>query len=276
VKEMKLSFAVSISETRFEAIASGNWQKNIKLMADLKFDGVELSVRSPKTVDLKKLLSDLDKTGLEVSAIGTGQALVDDSLSLTDDDQEIRFRTISRIKQHVDLACHLKTRVIIGLIRGRMGLEPNRRAQKIAYFKEGLKLLADYSLPKGITLLIEPLNRYEGDYLSSAEETIDFIEEIGCSNLALLLDTFHMNIEEADILESFRRSKNYLQHVHIADSNRRSPGEGHLDIRGIVEVLKEIDYDGYLSGEVLPIPDQITAIRNFKAYFDNLPILATR
>ena len=75
------------------------------------------------------------------------------------------------------------------------------------------------------------------------------------SNLGLLADTFHMNIEEVSIEDSLIQAKDYLTHVHFADSNRWAPGCGHLDFRKVIETLKKIDYQDYVSAEILPLPD---------------------
>jgi len=114
----------------------------------------------------------------------------------------------------------------------------------------------------GVTLLLEPLNRYEADYLNTIEETIDTIEEIGAPNLKVLADTFHMNIEEVDMAAALRRAGPRLGHVHLVDSNRRAPGYGHLDMRSILQALSGMHYAGYLSFEVLPLPESRQAARD--------------
>lgn len=82
-----------------------------------------------------------------------------------------------------------------------------------------------------------------------------FIRERGLSNTGMLMDTFHMNIEEADITASIRQCAPEIQYVHIADSNRRYPGAGHTDFLSILRTLREIGYEGALSAEILPYPD---------------------
>jgi sugar phosphate isomerase/epimerase len=81
---------------------------------------------------------------------------------------------------------------------------------------------------------------------------------------------FHMNIEEASIEESLRRAAPALRHVHVADSNRRAPGWGHLDFRHILETLQEVGYQGYLSAETLPHPDPEGAARQTVDYLRSL------
>ncbi|MBI4232479.1 sugar phosphate isomerase/epimerase [Candidatus Peregrinibacteria bacterium] len=112
-----------------------------------------------------------------------------------------------------------------------------------------------YSIRKnklGCVPLIEPVNRYEDGFIHSADYAIDLIKRISHENIGLLLDTFHMNIEERDICKSIINSRNYLWHVHIADSNRWTPGQGHLGFKRVIETLQDIHYNGYLSAEILP------------------------
>jgi sugar phosphate isomerase/epimerase len=85
------------------------------------------------------------------------------------------------------------------------------------------------------------------------------IEKVGADNFGLLLDTFHMNIEEPDIEASIRACGDRIFHFHVADSNRWHPGAGHLDFRSILDVLDVAGYAGFVSGEFMPVPDADTA-----------------
>jgi sugar phosphate isomerase/epimerase len=100
------------------------------------------------------------------------------------------------------------------------------------------------------------------------------MEQIGSPNLNILADTFHMNIEEVDIAASLRGAGSKLGLIHLADSNRQAPGYGHLDFRGVIKALQDIHYQGYLSFEVLPIPNSQKAaeqgIRYVKEISGNL------
>ncbi len=110
-------------------------------------------------------------------------------------------------------------------------------------------------------LVIEPLNRYESDIINNADEGLAFLAEVRHAQLGLLLDVFHMNIEEPTFDGSFRlvMAAGKLWHVHLGDSNRLAPGRGHTDFGSIVSTLREIGYDGYLSAELRPLPDPDTA-----------------
>jgi sugar phosphate isomerase/epimerase len=104
---------------------------------------------------------------------------------------------------------------------------------------------------------LEPLNRYESDIIHNTAEGLAFLEEVGHSHLGLLLDTFHVNIEEPSLYDCFRQAltARRLWHVHLGDSNRLPPGQGHLDFAGIVTALREGGYQAYLSAELLAQPD---------------------
>ena len=106
---------------------------------------------------------------------------------------------------------------------------------------------------------LEPLNRYETDLVHTVAEGLDLLRRVGADNLGLLLDTFHMNIEEPVIEDGIRACGNRIFHFHVADSNRWYPGAGHLDFASIVQSLSASGYRGYVSGEFVPMPDADTA-----------------
>jgi sugar phosphate isomerase/epimerase len=108
-------------------------------------------------------------------------------------------------------------------------------------------------------MALEPLNRYETDLIHTVGEGLDLIHTIGSPNLGLLLDTFHMNIEEAGIEDSIIKAGDKIFHFHVADSNRWYPGGGHLDFKSILNALDRTDYKGWVSGEFMPLPDANTS-----------------
>jgi len=261
--EMKLSFVVSVQPTRFEAVAyEGELEKQLAFIAELGYQGVELAVRDPASLDVGNLKRLLQGYGLAVPAIGTGQAYIEEGLSLAHPSGEIRTRAIGRIKSHIDLARELGAMVIIGLIRGEEGGDEPRRL-----FVEALGECASYAAEKGVKLVLEPINRYETKLINTVEEGLAILDEIGSDVVGLLLDTFHANIEEPWVEDSVRKAGGKLFHVHIADSNRRFPGAGHFDFRSFLGSLRAIGYEGFLSAEILPWPDTNEAARRTMAFF---------
>jgi sugar phosphate isomerase/epimerase len=252
---MKLGIVISTQPTKFSALRyDENLESGIANAAALGYDGVELAVREPELLNVELVKKLLTKYSMEVPAIGTGQAFVEEGLSFSDDSTEIRKAAIKRIKSHIDLAGELGTNVIIGLIRGRGSQDAELNREKTVLMKEGLRDCAEYALQKNAMLFLEPLNRYESSLVNNIAEGIEVIEEQGCKNLKLLIDTFHMNIEEQSLFGSIIRAMPHTGHVHFADSNRHAPGAGHIGFSEILGLLSQLDYDGYVSMEMLPLP----------------------
>jgi len=261
---VKLSLVVSLEETGFDAVAMrGSWREALRTAADLGYDGVELAVRDPSQVDAEAVLRTVRDAGLAVPAIGTGQAYLKDGLSLSHPDEGIRARAIERLETHIRIATVFGAAVIVGLLRGRI---TGDRAATEARLSGALRRILPLAEREKIPVVFEPVNRYETDFLVTMDEVLDLINRLASPALGILADTFHMNIEEASIESSLRRARPRLRHVHVADSNRHAPGWGHLDFPALVRVLRELGYTGYLSAEILPRPDPVSAARQAIAH----------
>jgi sugar phosphate isomerase/epimerase len=158
----------------------------------------------------------------------------------------------------VSVARRLGALLIVGLIHGPIPPETDRALAEERLL-EGLGTVARAAGTAGVRLVIEPINRYETNWLNTVEEVLDLIGRLGEDNVGVLPDTFHMNIEEADVPAALRRGGARVWHVHAADSNRRAPGWGHLDFGPVVRALGEMGYGGFLSAEILPQPGVLDA-----------------
>jgi 5-keto-L-gluconate epimerase len=265
---MKWSMVVSAQPSSFSALAySGALTDHVNKVADLGFDGVELAVRNPELIEVEALTSLLRRRGLTVAAIGTGQAFSDDKLSLTDADAAIRRAATDRLLAHLKLASELDTLVIIGLIRGKTVSAAGRQQAEV-WLADALRHCA--AAWPNVRMVIEPINRYETELINTVETGLAFLDRIGADNVGLLLDTFHMNIEEASFQQSIRLAGERIFHFHVADSNRWYPGAGHIPFADILYYLKQVRYRGFVSAEILPQPDPDTAARETIAYFKKL------
>jgi sugar phosphate isomerase/epimerase len=265
---MKLSIVLSTQPASFSALAyKGHLAENIAKIKNLGYDAIELAVRDPGLLDLTALNNFLSSKELPVSAIGTGQAYGEEGLSFTHADEKVRFKAIERIKSHMKLADTYNAVVIIGLVRGKIETDISTERAR-AWLLESLKECASYS--NKVRLAIEPINRYETDLINTVTEGLQLIDQIGRDNIGLLLDTFHMNIEEPSLRDSIVSARDRLFHFHIADSNRWYPGAGHINFRDIIAVLNQVKYDRFVSAEILPQPDSDTAaemtIKNMKKF----------
>ncbi|HEY80006.1 MAG TPA: sugar phosphate isomerase/epimerase [Caldilineae bacterium] len=256
---MKLAIVLSTQPAQFNAVAfKGDLEANIAKIAAWGYDGVELAIRDPRLVDGDALAALVQRYDLSVPAIGTGQAWGEEGLSFPDPDPAVRQAAIERVKSHIPLAARFDAVIIIGLLRGivKPGVS---QEQAMAWVVEALQECSAAAAPAGVRLALEPINRYETTLINTVRQGLDLIERVGAANFGLLLDTFHMNIEEPDMEESIRLAGDRIFHFHVADSNRWHPGAGHLDFASLLGTLFETGYEGFVSGEFMPEPDADTA-----------------
>ena len=234
--------------------------------AELGFDAVEVFPRSAPELDVALLRSCLDRHGLKLAAMGTGAGWVVHKLRLTDHEEAVRRRACAFIGEIIDIAGSFGAPAIIGSMQGRTEGGVSHE-QHLAWLAEALDELAPRAAEHGTTLLIEPLNRYETNLIRSVADGAKLIGSLKADNVKLLCDLFHMNIEERDIAGALSDAGRLVGHVHFADSNRRAVGFGHTPMSPIISALRRIGFDGYLSAEVLPLPDSNEAARQTIASF---------
>ncbi len=263
---MRLSIVLSTQPARFEAVAfKADLESNLATIAGMGYDGVELAVRDPALLEADELIRLVADHGLEIPAVGTGQAWGEEGLSYTDPDPAVRAAAVHRTKSHIPFASRTGAVIIIGLLRGvvRPGTEHQRA---MTWLVEALRECCSVARASGVRLALEPINRYETTLVNNAVQGMELLERVGAENLGLLLDTFHMNIEDASIEQSIALCGNRIFHFHVADSNRWHPGAGHIDFESVLRALCQTSYPGYISGEFMPLPDAETAARAALVY----------
>jgi sugar phosphate isomerase/epimerase len=241
---------------------------------ELGFDGLEISMRSPSELGRRELEDLLSETGLRLAALSSGRAFLEDGLSLTDPDEGSRARAVERIAALAEHAAAFEAPLVVGLVRGRTPTDGDLEAA-VGRFIESMQECVDRSAPAGGRFVIEAINRYETPLLTTAAETVAAVERIGRPGVGVLLDVFHMNIEEVSIGAAIRATGAHLGHFHIVDSNRRAAGMGHVGFAEVAAALHDIHYEGWLSAEILPLPDDRAAAqqaRRFAAAINDTPV----
>jgi len=236
---------------------SGDAESVFKEISKLGYDGVELLIKDPAALEIDKIKNLAEKFNLSIPAIGTGPTYTTYGLSLSSSNRTVREKAIERIREYIKIGKKLNSKIIIGSVKGR----PKEYRRGIENLKSSLNECAEYAEEIGTCILIEPLNRYESTIINTLEEAIKLKDEIGSEKIRVMADTFHMNIEERSIFESIIKADGHLGHIHFADSNRRAPGEGHLDFKQIMSALKKINYHFFISAEILPLPNQHDAAK---------------
>ena len=266
-----IRLSISVQTPEFQqpfpvALLSGDFAEKMRKAAQFGAEGVELLTIDPAALDWVALCSAIEGNGLRAAAVASGGLLYALGLSLLDPDPETAALALQRLHDLIDLAGHLKAEVVtIGSFRGRASPVNGDARGRLA---EILYRAATAAAKRGVRLALEPLNRYESDLINNHSEGLEFIRQVNHPCLGLLLDTYHVNIEESSWTEPFAAAlaAGRLFHVHLGDNNRLAPGDGLIDFAAILAALRRGGYAGFLSAELSPKPDPDTAARRTLSY----------
>ena len=257
---MKLGLAVAPRDAPPDAfvVFRDDLERSIERAASLGYDGVELALREAAQVNVGALKRLLTRVGVEIACISSGQVFAVDRLYFTHPEEAVRRAAIERICGLIGLAAEFGAKVNLGRARGFIHDGETAETAK-ARFLACLDRCAQVADPLGVELIVEPVNRYETNFINNCQEGLEIVKESGHACVKLMTDLFHMNIEDASFGEAFKAGKDYISYIHVADSNRLAPGWGHLPFDEVFQVLAEIGYQGYLTAEILPKPDPYAA-----------------
>lgn len=211
------------------------------------FDGIELPLINLRpTADLE-IRRALEKNRLEC----TFCSVIPPELNAISDDAEIRKKTAQHLKSCVETVAEMGGKLIAGPLYAPVGYLPGRRRTPDEWKRavECFQKLGPALDQSGVTVAIEPLNRYETYFLNTVSDTVRLCREIDHPKVGVLFDTYHANIEEKEIADALRQAGSYLRHVHSCENDRGVPGSGHIEWRGFSDALREIRYDGWLTIE---------------------------
>lgn len=267
---LQVAFCASENAAMQEPVLfRGRLDQSFSLAKKLGYDGVELHIRDASEIDTQALFRQNETTGIKVAAIGTGLAARVDGLSLADKNETGRRQAIERVKGCLDLADHFGCCVILGSLRGNVPFG-GEKSEVVTRLRYSMLELGNYIEQKNCSLVLEVINRYENNYFNTVRETSVFLEALDLDCVKMHLDTFHMNIEEADMFEAIRESGSRLGHFHLADNTRWYPGHGRIDFRSVLKSLSQIRYNGWISMECLPKPTELEAAEKGLAYIRTL------
>jgi sugar phosphate isomerase/epimerase len=252
------------------ALLSGTLAEKLEKAARMGATGVEFITTEPASMDVAALQDQLNRSGLQTAAIASGGMAFAAKLTLLNADPSTAALARQRLDELIALAADLHAPVVtVGSFRGRVVLEKDRSLAELAQI---LRRAGERAANAGVRIALEPLNRFEGDLLNNVAQGLAFLEEVDHPSVGLLLDTFHVNIEESSWTEPFRQAMRAgkLFHVHLGDNNRLPPGQGLIDFPAILSTLDENGYTGWLSAELLGKPDPDTAGQQTIDYMSHL------
>ncbi|MFN7024189.1 MAG: sugar phosphate isomerase/epimerase family protein [Pseudorhizobium sp.] len=223
-------------------------------MRSLGYDFVELLVPEPGELDLAKTREALEAAGLAVVLA----ARVNMQRNLSSGDPNAQRAGIDYLKYAADCATALGATIVGGPLTGNplvfAGRAPQpvteeERLARMARSVAGLKEAGDHAAGRGIVLAVEPLNRFESDVLCTTQQAIELLDAVDHPAVQLMLDTFHMHMEEASIAEAVRLGGSRVVHFQANENHRGFPGTGATDWVEVFRALHDIGYNGPISLE---------------------------
>jgi 5-keto-L-gluconate epimerase len=240
--------------------------KYIEWASDAGFEAVESLLADPDDTRHKDLLiSALLRNHMQYSGIRTGASYIMQGLCLSSGNDAIYRKSIDRLKGYIRFCAEFPgSLVLLGLMQGNIGDGDYTSARN--RIVEALKAVCPRAEELGVKIALEPINRFQLDYHNTIDSVCGVIKNVGSESLGLLIDTFHMNIEERDVLGAVKQAATLVTHVHVADSNRMAPGGGHFDFDSFFNLLSDMNYNGWVTVEADEKPSFIEMARNAAAF----------
>jgi D-psicose/D-tagatose/L-ribulose 3-epimerase len=208
------------------------------------FQTVEIPVEDPSHIDPAHVKRELDRDGLVCGSVCACMGPGRDFRGTPEEQRTAMDYCRALIDQMVVLGCPSLIGPVYSVVGKADAVEPAQQQQEWALVVNNLKELAQYAAARGRQICIEPLNRFETDFLNTCDQCLKLIQAIGAKNIKAHLDTFHMNIEEKSQGPAIRKAGRLLGHLHACGSDRGTPGNDHIDWKSIKAALKAIKYNG--------------------------------
>jgi D-psicose/D-tagatose/L-ribulose 3-epimerase len=213
-------------------------------VADLGFDWIEIPLEGFEDLDYREGASIIKDNSLGVNVCGASKPDRD----LIHSDPEIRKSGMDYLRHAIEATHTLGGANLVGAFYSAVGrtwqMTEDERARDMDLLVQNLGQLAVYASDHGVTLCIEPLNRFETSFLNLAEQAIEVVDRVDSTVCQIMLDTFHMNIEEKSSGDAIRAVGARLKHIHACESDRGAPGSGQVHWDEVAQALSDIHYDG--------------------------------
>ena len=225
-------------------LTTAELEKLAPRVAEMGFDWIEAPLESIGDLDHKRGADIVRRHGLGVSAC----AAMGPDRDLIHPDEAIRKNGMAYLRQAIEATHALGGTNLVGPLYAAVGRTwqqtPAERARDLDVLVKNLGELARYAGDYGVILCVEPLNRFETSFINLAEQAIEVVDRVDHPNCQVMLDTFHMNIEEKSLGNAIRAAGKRLRHVHACENDRGAPGSGNVTWNEVAQALKDIKYDG--------------------------------
>jgi D-psicose/D-tagatose/L-ribulose 3-epimerase len=263
---MKIGFDLLLWTTH----ATAEHQPILEALKETGYDGVEIPVFEGDPEEYRRLGALLDELALERTAITVIPSVEQNPLS---ESADVRAAGRRYLEWCVDCAEALGSRFLCGPLHSTLGHfsgagpTSEERARAVDFHRA----VGDYAGDKGVSVVLEALNRFECYFLNTMEDLADYLDEVGHPAITGMYDTFHANIEEKDPIGCIGDTIRHIAHVHISENDRGVPGRGHVDFPATFRALKWAGYDGWLTIEAFgrALPELAAATRVWRDLSDS-------
>jgi 5-keto-L-gluconate epimerase len=219
---------------------------DLACMKQAGYDAVELQIADPALFDEDRVRRSLQQVEYRMCAFQTGSTYASRGNCLCTADEAVRRRTIELLKSFVDLASRWNATIVFGSLQGRLRDESNRQVGETR-IREAIRELGEYAVEKRATIAFEPVNHGEVGFHNTIAEVAQLVRGLNLPSLRMMIDTFHMNIEERDMLAPLPGIMDILAHVHLSETNRGLLGAGHWQTGPFLAELERVGYAGVCS-----------------------------
>ena len=213
-------------------------------VATMGFEMIEVPIEGTDDLDYARAAKVARDTGLAVSVC----AAIGPDRDLIHPDASIRANGMAYVRHCIDAAHTLGAANVLGPLYSAVGrtwqATSDERKRDVDLLVTQLSQLASHAADHGVVLCVEPLNRFETSFINLAEQLIEVVDRVDNPACGMLLDTFHMNIEEKSLGDAIRASGARLKHLHACENDRGAPGSGHVPWRDVAKACRDIGYDG--------------------------------
>ena len=226
-----------------------NWDDfdaDLACMKEAGYHAVELQIADPAEFDGHRVARSLERAGYDLCAVQTGGTYGTRGNCLCTADESIRQRTVRLLRSFVDLAAEWKSTLVFGSLQGGLIDEPDRSAGE-RRIRQALREVGRYAGDKGVTIAFEPVTHKEVGFHNTIGEAAAVVRQLALAGLRMMVDTFHMNIEESDMIAPLAGMADILAHVHLSETNRDVLGTGHWPTAAFLSELGRLGYGGVVS-----------------------------
>jgi sugar phosphate isomerase/epimerase len=226
------------------------------------YDGIELK-GEPSLYDITEIKSLCQEFNMQVTSVLGWTIWGIPGRDLSSPDESERNAAVKFLKDCVDFTVQVGATILLVLPfpagRTTPTGDPQSEDEWISIAEtewgnavDSVRQVSAYAQGKDLILAVEPINRFETYQLTTSDEALRFLQDVDADNVKLNLDSYHMNIDEADPVDAIRKAGDYLVHLHAAGSNRQAPGSGHTNFVELLKALKEVNFQGTIALEPVP------------------------